>query len=30
MTLYSQNESRVTSVHVYKDGTGKFSKGKYN
>ena len=30
MTLYANNEARVSSVHVYKDGTGKFSEAKYN
>ncbi|KAK5069150.1 hypothetical protein LTR64_008697 [Lithohypha guttulata] len=30
MVLYDNNDVRVTSVHVYKDGTGKFSKGKFN
>jgi len=30
MTLYDKDDVRVTSVHVYKDGTGKFSKSKYN
>lgn len=30
VTLYDKDDIRVTSVHVYKDGTGKFSKSKYN
>lgn len=30
MTLYDDKDNRVTSVHVYEDGTGKFSKAKYN
>lgn len=30
MELYNGQKTRVTSVHVYADGTGKFSRQKYN
>lgn len=30
MILYDGKNDRITSVHVYGDGTGKFSKQKYN
>jgi hypothetical protein len=30
MVLYDGKDDRITSVHVYGDGTGKFSKQKYN
>jgi len=30
MAFYDKNDKRLTSVHVYNDGTGKFSKDKYS
>ncbi|MCJ1422388.1 hypothetical protein MMC29_000268 [Sticta canariensis] len=30
MVLYDGKNDRITSVHVYGDGAGKFSKQKYN
>ncbi|KAI4284466.1 MAG: hypothetical protein L6R35_004905 [Caloplaca aegaea] len=30
MVLYDEKNVRITSAHVYEDGTGKFSKHKYN